>query len=318
VLDLDRDVNAYTRSRGRSEQPVDRRTAGHAAAADASAGINRPDKGHSTRRTRDARRRGGRGDQPGVVVGAPGVSLYSNIGFLLVQLVLEATGKSTQLARELVFTPLGMNSSTVTHPLAPEWRARWGVPHDEKGVAHARDSMPNAVAHGGLVTSASDLARLAIEIGLAYQGRSTQLLSKRSAELMLKRATEFNAGFGVPLGQGLGVMLLGSGATLHFLHPGGNDPGANCWVIMSPATGKGAVIMTNAAAGEALMLEVLASIAHQSGWPDQSMTAQSLIPAFECGGAHRVRARAEPTVAATGLTQPTPGESRARRGNPPG
>ena len=69
--------------------------------------------------------------------------------------------------------------------------------------------MPNAVAHGGLVTSASDLARLAIEIGLAYQGRSTRLLSKRSAELMLTRAAEFNAGFGVPLGQGLGVMLLG-------------------------------------------------------------------------------------------------------------
>ncbi len=63
-------------------------------------------------------------------------------------------------------------------------------------------------------------------------------------------------------------MLLGEGQRLHFLHPGGNDPGANCWVILCPATGKGAVIMTNAAAGEALMLEMLASIAHVYGWPD--------------------------------------------------
>ena len=39
---------------------------------------------------------------------------------------------------------------------------------------------------------------------------------------------------------------------------------------MSPVTGKGAVIMTNAAAGEALMLEVMASIAHDGAWPDLS------------------------------------------------
>jgi hypothetical protein len=110
----------------------------------------------------------------------------------------------------------------------------------------------------------------AIECGLAYQGRSTRLLSKRSAELMLTKAAEFTPGFGVPVGQGLGVMLLGEGRTLHFLHPGGNDPGANCWVIMSPVTGKGAVIMTNAAPGGALMLELLASIAHHGGWPDLS------------------------------------------------
>ena len=37
---------------------------------------------------------------------------------------------------------------------------------------------------------------------------------------------------------------------------------------MSPVTGKGAVIMTNAAAGEALMLEILASIARHGAWPD--------------------------------------------------
>ncbi len=39
-------------------------------------------------------------------------------------------------------------------------------------------------------------------------------------------------------------------------------------MIASPVTGKGAVIMTNAAAGELLMLEMLASIAHHDGWPD--------------------------------------------------
>jgi CubicO group peptidase (beta-lactamase class C family) len=280
VLDLDRDVNAYLKSWKvptgplTAAQPVTLRLL-----PTHRAGINRPDKGlpfdtaHPPTLGDVVAGRAPAINQGVVVERAPGSGhSYSNIGFLLVQLVLEqATGKSyPQLARELVFAPFGMDASTVAHPLAPEWRARWGVPHDEKGAPHARNQMPTAVAHGGLVTSPSDLARLAIEIGLAYQGRSTRLLSKRSAELMVTRAAEFNAGFGVPLGQGLGVMLLGSGATLHFLHPGGNDPGANCWVIMSPATGKGSVVMTNAAAGEALMLEILASIAHQNGWPDLS------------------------------------------------
>lgn len=280
MLDLDRDVNAYLKSWKvptgplTAAQPVTLRLL-----PTHRAGINRPDKGlpfdtaHPPTLGDVVAGRAPAINQGVVVERAPGSGhSYSNIGFLLVQLVLEqATGKSyPQLARELVFAPFGMDASTVAHPLAPEWRARWGVPHDEKGAPHARNQMPTAVAHGGLVTSPSDLARLAIEIGLAYQGRSTRLLSKRSAELMVTRAAEFNAGFGVPLGQGLGVMLLGSGATLHFLHPGGNDPGANCWVIMSPATGKGSVVMTNAAAGEALMLEILASIAHQNGWPDLS------------------------------------------------
>jgi CubicO group peptidase (beta-lactamase class C family) len=280
ALDLDRDVNAYLKSWKVPASPL---TAGQPVTLRLllthRAGINPPDKGlpfdaaHPPTLGGAVVGRAPATNQGVVVERAPGSGhSYSNIGFLVVQLVLEeATGKSyAQLARELVFAPLGMHASTVTHPLAPEWRARWGVPHDEHGVAHPRTSMPNAVAHGGLVTSASDLARLALEIGLAYQGRSTRLLSKRSAELMLTRAAEFDAGFGVSMGQGLGVMLLGEGATLHFLHPGGNDPGANCWVILSPVTGKGAVIMTNAAAGEALMLELLASIAHDSSWPDLS------------------------------------------------
>jgi CubicO group peptidase (beta-lactamase class C family) len=143
------------------------------------------------------------------------------------------------------------------------------VPHDENGTAHARQQLAGAVAHGGLVSTPSDLARLAIEIGLAHQGKSSRLLSRRSAELMLTKVAEIDPRqYGAPAGQGLGVLLLGEGPTLHFLPPGGNDPGANCWVIASPATGQGAVVMTNAAAGEALMLEVLASITHHYRWPN--------------------------------------------------
>jgi CubicO group peptidase (beta-lactamase class C family) len=278
LLDLDRDVNTYLKSWKvpsgplTAAQPVTLRLL-----LTHRAGINRPSNGlpfdaaHPPTLAQVVAGAPPATNQGVVVERAPASGhSYSNIGFLVIQLVIEdVTGKTYErLARDLVFTPLGMKASTLAHPLAEPWRSRWGVPHDEHGVAQVRDLLPNAVAHGGLVTSASDLARLAIEVSLAYQGHSTRLLSRQSAEMMLARSGEFDGGFGVPLGQGLGVMLLGDGRALHFLHPGGNDPGANCWVIMSPVTGKGAVVMTNAAAGEALMLELLASIAHAGGWPD--------------------------------------------------
>jgi len=278
VLDLDRDVNGYLKSWKVPPGPLTAATpVTLRLLLTHRAGINRPDKGLPFDEQRPPTLPQVLAGAPpainqGVVVErAPGAShQYSNIGFLVVQLVLEeATGKKyEQLASELVFKPLGLNASTVSHPLAPAWRSRWGVPHDEKGVAHARALMPDGVAHGGLVTTPSDLARLALEIGLASWGRSTRLLSRRSAQMMLTRAADFDPGFGVPLGQGLGVMLLGEGRTLHFLHPGGNHPGANCWIIVSPDTGQGAAIMTNAAGGEALMLEILAAVAHAYDWPD--------------------------------------------------
>jgi CubicO group peptidase (beta-lactamase class C family) len=279
IVDLDQDVNGYLRSwkvpagPTASSQPVTLRLL-----LTHRAGINRPGKGLPFDDQRIPTLMQVLAGTPpainqGVVVErVPGSRYqYSNIGFLIVQQVLEeATGKPfLLLAKELVFSPLNLKSSTLSHPLKGDWNSRWGVPHDENGVPHARNQLPNAVAHGGLVATPSDLARLAIEIGLAYQGRSNRLISKRSAEMMLAKAADIDPReFGGPVGQGLGVMLLGGGRTLHFLHPGGNDPGANCWVIASPATGKGAVVMTNGAAGEALMLEVLASIAHQYHWPD--------------------------------------------------
>ena len=127
VLDLDRDVNAYLESWKvpagplAAAQPVTLRLLlTHRAA------INRPDKGlpfdtaHPPMLGDVVAGRAPAINHGVVVERAPGSGhSYSNIGFLVVQLVLEeATGKSyAQLAHELVFAPLGMNASSV-HPPA--------------------------------------------------------------------------------------------------------------------------------------------------------------------------------------------------------
>lgn len=279
VLDLDRDVNDYLKTWKLPESPL---TAGRPVTLrlllSHLAGLNRPDNGLPFNERRPPTLRQLLAGAPpainqGLVIErAPATThKYSNIGFLVVQLVMEdVTGKTyQQMAHELVLEPLGLESSTVSHPLTPDQRLRWGVPHDEWGVAHARNQMPHAVGHGGLVATSSDLARLALEICLAYRGESTRLLSKPSAELMMTKTADLDPRqFGAPAGQGLGAMLLGEAETLHFFHPGSNAPGTNCWVIASPVTGNGAVVMTNAASGEALILETLASIAHHYEWPD--------------------------------------------------
>jgi hypothetical protein len=65
---------------------------------------------------------------------------------------------------------------------------------------------------------------------------------------------------GLPLGEGLGVLLSGEGDNLVFLHPGGNFPGMNCMLFGYPKTGRGAVVMTNGELGETLFLELVSAI----------------------------------------------------------
>ena len=72
--------------------------------------------------------------------------------------------------------------------------------------------------------------------------------------------------YGIPLEEGLGVVLLNKNDNIIFAHPGSNLPGTNCWLIASAKTGKGAVVMTNGAMGEVLAMEIIAAIAREFNW----------------------------------------------------
>jgi CubicO group peptidase (beta-lactamase class C family) len=209
---------------------------------------------------------------PAVVEYTPGTMWqYSNLGFVVIQQLLEdATDKPfAQLAQEVVFEPLGMEDSTFEYPLRQDLRSREAMPHDAEGIAREPAMCPTALAHGGLMTTPSDLALFGCELMHAYQGLSSRLLSQRMTQQMLHKALDLDPQmFGLPLGEGLGVMLYGTGRNLVFAHPGSNLPGMNCWLIGNPNVGKGTVVMTNGAMGEVLAMEILSAIIREYEWPN--------------------------------------------------
>jgi CubicO group peptidase (beta-lactamase class C family) len=210
-------------------------------------------------------------NKPAVVECLPGSKWqYSNIGYVVLQQILEdVSGKPfIQLAREIVFEPLGMNSSTMVYPLEAKMRAHEAIPHDEKGQAGEPSLPPSALAQGGLLTTPSDLARLTIELMNAYQVRSSLLLSQKTVRQMFHKEADIDPRiFGFPVGQGLGVMLRGKGKDFSFAHPGANYPGTTCWLVGYPELGKGAIIMANGVNGDMLSLEILPAISNEYGWP---------------------------------------------------
>jgi CubicO group peptidase (beta-lactamase class C family) len=204
-------------------------------------------------------------NKPAVVGNVPGTKWrYSNIGYVVVQKVLEdAIGKPfSRIARETLFKPLGMKNSTFVYPLDEKFRDNEAWPHDSQGILWKPSMCPTALAHGGLMTTPSDLALFGVELMRAYNGRSDRLMSQDMARRMFTKVLDLDPATmgGLPVGQGLGVFLYGEGDNLVFLHPGGNSPGMNCWLFGYPKTGNGAAIMTNGADGEILALEIISAL----------------------------------------------------------
>ncbi|HUU44694.1 MAG TPA: serine hydrolase domain-containing protein [Acidobacteriota bacterium] len=199
---------------------------------------------------------------------------YSNIGYDVVQLLLEdVTGKPlTQLAEEVVFAPLGMNSSTFVYPLRPEDRKREAMPHNTEGATCEPELDPSAVAQGGLLSTPTDLAVFNIELMRAYRGESERLLSPAMARQLFQKAAPLDpAIFGLPssfdVGEGLGVFLRYKGEIFSFVHPGHNYPGTTCWLEGCPDTGNGVIIVTNGNKGDRLAFEILAAVIDEYEWP---------------------------------------------------
>jgi CubicO group peptidase (beta-lactamase class C family) len=177
---------------------------------------------------------------------------YSGEGFFYLQRILEQVCGAGfgQILHDLVFQPLGMNSSTMTWD--PETLSRTALPHDRHGelryddyAALTRESgdpvLPNGMtpnAAYSLVISAEDYARF-----LAAALRNPELGQQQVA------INEF-------LGWGLGWGTeRASGHT--YLWQWGDNPGFKNFVLAEPSTGDAIFVFTNGDAGARVYDRVL-------------------------------------------------------------
>lgn len=209
-------------------------------------------------------------NDPVVVESVPGQQhRYSNLAYDVIQLLVEeATGQSfAEAVSTNILEPLSMDSCTYAFPFPAGIADRVAAPHDETQKAWPNDLHPAALAHGGLLCTSQDLARLAVELMNAWAGRSGRLLSPTTVREMFSSQQSVEDKVGGFNGQGLGVFLLSDSETFYFAHQGYNTPGTCALVIGTPESGQGAVIMANGANGFGLIFELLAGLADVYGWP---------------------------------------------------
>ncbi|BCW90817.1 hypothetical protein sos41_39920 [Alphaproteobacteria bacterium SO-S41] len=192
-----------------------------------------------------------------------GGARYSGGGITIVQLMIEeATGKGfAQVARELVFDPLGMTHSSFVHPLPPELMAMTSRGHNEDGTVVAGDgySWCAQLAAGGIFTTAPDYARFIIACRAAYLGKPGAILGHDLARQMMDRDGTDD--------QGLGWRILSESPTQRFEHSGscqGYQTEAMCYLDR----GDGVVVLTNGVGGINFYWEVINTVAEMQDWPD--------------------------------------------------
>jgi CubicO group peptidase (beta-lactamase class C family) len=178
---------------------------------------------------------------------------YSGEGYVFLQHVLEAiTGEALpNLARRLVFEPLGMSRSSFGWRESPGTNA--ATPHDSSGVPQepslfGEEDVARFGAASTLYTTASDFARfLSRTIGPNSGPHVSEVFEPHIA-------VDENLG----LSWGLGWAIQHSEDNRPWVFHWGANPHFRSFVMIQPATGHGWVAFANAPEGLELMDEIAA------------------------------------------------------------
>ncbi len=185
-------------------------------------------------------------------------SVYSGGGVTIEQqLMIDVSGKPFPvLLRETVLDKIGMPDSSYEQPLPPSRAAATaaGTYMDGKPV-HGKWHLYPEMAAAGLWTTPTDLARFAIEIALAKNGKSNRILSQKMTSEMLTPVLD-EAGLG---------FFIDKRNPGQFGHNGA-DEGFQALLTMNFETGKGVVIMADSDNGIAVGDQLLRSVTREYGW----------------------------------------------------
>jgi len=196
---------------------------------------------------------------------------YSGDGYVVVQqLITDASGQNfPDFMLTTVFEKLGMHDSTYEEPL-PAGRAESaasGTLMDGAAIQGRWHVNPDMAA-GGLWSTPTDLAKLAIELALSIHGKAKHLLTQDTARESL--TPQWKKGVVNILGTKQDPDQMGLGFFIgsqkgRFGHIGGNV-GYQATLIMFADTGNGMVIMTNSDVGLAAGNALLNRIAEVYAW----------------------------------------------------
>ncbi|MBV1908045.1 MAG: serine hydrolase [Kangiellaceae bacterium] len=165
---------------------------------------------------------------------------YSGGGYTVMQkMVSDVSGSDyPTVMNNLVLKPLAMSKSTYEQPLPAEKlkHAAAGYLPNKKPVPGKRHVYPEMAA-AGLWTTASDLAKFAIDIQTAIKSDKSKVLSQSMTEKMLTPWVSKNTGLGL-------FIDTKSDSDIYFGH-GGWDEGFSADMVAHKTGGYGVVIMTN-------------------------------------------------------------------------
>ena len=158
--------------------------------------------------------------------------------------------------RETVLEKIGMTDSSYAQPLPPIWAERTATGTRADGTPiHGRWHVYPEMAAAGLWTTATDLAKFAIEIARSKRGEANHVLStKITSEMLTPVLDEAGLGF-----------FLSKENPGEFGH-GGADEGFQALLTMNWETGKGLAVMANSDRGIAVAELVQQAVAEEYGW----------------------------------------------------
>jgi len=202
----------------------------------------------------------------------PGANFrYSGGGYTVMQQMLMDIERKdyTSIMNEKVLLPLGMKNSTFAQPL-PTGQAAFAATAysaDGKPVEGRYHVYPEQAA-AGLWSTAEDYAKFVIDIQHTLAGKSSTVISKKTAE-------EFTSPF-IESFIGLGLFIENYAGAVYFCHGGWNE-GFSSYFIGSKTSGDGVVVLTNT--NKPLFInELVRAVALTYQWPNYIAPPNKILP----------------------------------------